>query len=218
MSQQDLSESILERFPMSQEPTLEHILFQHREALTTYEGLLRHWQKALNLVSSGTLDAFWDRHVRDSAQLLPFLDLEAPLGDCGSGAGFPGLILALLGAQAVHLIESDQRKCLFLEEVMRATGVRAHLHSRRFEHMTPDLFPGGLPRTWVARAFASIDQIFTWSEGLRTAGTRYVLLKGARADEEINDALKKWVFRVEKHPSLTHAGAFVVVLQEVARR
>ena len=190
----------------------------HRPQLELYEATLRRWQKSINLVSPSTLDTFWERHVMDSAQLLSFVDPTGPIGDLGSGAGFPGLVLAILGATEVHLIESDLRKGLFLEEVMRETRVRATLHRTRLEHMAPDVFGEAVPLTWTARAFAPIGQLLQWSWALQKPETRYVLLKGEKVQEEIDEALKKWVFRVEKHPSLTHAGGCIVVLSDVILR
>src|SRR3954463_8587665 len=95
-----------------------------RETMTTldtYATLLRKWQKAINLVSSATLEDIWRRHFLDSAQLVPLLpEGDGPVVDLGSGAGFPGLVVALLSGRPTQLIESDQRKAAFLGEVARA--------------------------------------------------------------------------------------------------
>src|SRR5437588_12718613 len=90
--------------------------------LDAYAELLRQWSPRINLVAASTLDDLWRRHVLDSAQLFPLLPPGAhSLIDLGSGAGFPGLVLAILGVPAVELIESDARKCAFLREAARGT-------------------------------------------------------------------------------------------------
>src|SRR3954468_3465351 len=92
-------------------------------ALETYAGLLRKWQKAINLVSAATLDDLWRRHFLDSAQILPLLPTGlGQIVDLGSGACFPGLVLALLSGRPTKLVESDKPKPSFLGELSRAPG------------------------------------------------------------------------------------------------
>src|SRR5918912_3476535 len=96
------------------------------DRLAAYLDLLRRWQRTINLVGAATLDDPWRRHLLDSAQLLRFLpEGVRRLVDLGSGAGLPGLALAILGVPEVHLIESDRRKAAFLREAARATGAAA---------------------------------------------------------------------------------------------
>ena len=96
------------------------------ERLRIYEALLRKWQAKINLVGPATLDDAWRRHFLDSAQLFPLLPANAQVVvDLGSGAGFPGLVLAVMGVPTVHLIESDLRKAAFLREVARETATPA---------------------------------------------------------------------------------------------
>ena len=86
-----------------------------------YAELLKHWQKKINLIGSNTTDSLWERHFLDSAQLMRCIpkNLESgPVYDIGSGAGFPGLVLAIMGLKHMHLVDSDSRKCVFLNEVV----------------------------------------------------------------------------------------------------
>jgi 16S rRNA (guanine527-N7)-methyltransferase len=162
--------------------------------LVAYERLLRQWQKAVNLVAPATLGAVWRRHFADSAQLVRL----APPGirswiDLGSGAGFPGLVAAVMlagtpsaratptlppassaraggrgeGSGPVHftLIESDARKSAFLREVARQTGVTVDILSRRAESATTSVNKD-LPRVVSARALAPLDRLLDLAEPL----------------------------------------------------
>jgi 16S rRNA (guanine527-N7)-methyltransferase len=178
-----------------------------------YRALLEKWQKSLNLVGPQTLSDILERHFQDSAQLLPFLPPLAPLGDMGSGAGFPGIVLALAGGNHVHLIESDGRKALFLEEVIRLTQAPATVHPVRLE-----TYEGPPLETWVARAFAPLDKLLKLLSPHLCPRTRLVLLKGRKAQEEVEHARREWQFQVEFHPSLTHSEGKIVILTEVCKR
>src|SRR3546814_14483358 len=105
------------------------------EKFEAYGALLTKWNRAINLVSPRSLEDLWRRHFLDSAQLrrhLPELpgDAARVILDVGAGAGFPGLVLALLGCALVHLVEADQRKAQFLREAVRVTGAAAEVHAR----------------------------------------------------------------------------------------
>lgn len=184
--------------------------------LERYAELLIKWNKSINLVSRDSLKDLWRRHFLDSAQLLqhvpPTFDGQAPvIVDLGSGAGFPGLILALLGAGNVHLIESDQRKCAFLREVARATGCHVTIHNKRIEQIEP--FRADLV---TARAFAALDELlpYAWpflssqrvsertlpDSGVFPRG-QLLLLKGKTADKELTEAGKRWNMRIERFSS-----------------
>ena len=104
------------------------------DRLTLYLELLERWQPAINLVGPATLADPWRRHLLDSAQLVAHLPARRPLlVDLGSGAGFPGMVLAILGAGPVTLIESDRRKAQFLREVARATATDVTIRAERIE-------------------------------------------------------------------------------------
>jgi 16S rRNA (guanine527-N7)-methyltransferase len=107
------------RESFAHETGLSNVSRESLDKLTHYLALLEKWQRAVNLVSPSTLPDAWNRHFVDSAQLGALLDEEKTvLFDFGSGAGFPGMALAILYPQlAVHLVESDQKKCSFLSTV-----------------------------------------------------------------------------------------------------
>jgi 16S rRNA (guanine527-N7)-methyltransferase len=195
-------------------------------ALATYDSLLRRTQRAVNLVGAATLGDVWRRHFLDSAQLLPLL--PAPAGracvvlDVGSGAGFPGLVLAILSATVpgapaleVHLVEANARKCGFLREAARRTGIRVVLHGGRVE----DLAPFAVDAI-VARAVAPVARILGLAAGfLELPGARpmVLLLKGRRAPQELTEARKHWKMRAESVPSITDPSGIVLRLKDIAR-
>ncbi|TXH39274.1 MAG: 16S rRNA (guanine(527)-N(7))-methyltransferase RsmG [Rhodospirillaceae bacterium] len=175
-----------------------------RARLETYAALLVKWQKAINLVGPATLPDLWRRHMLDSAQLLPLLpDGEGVLTDLGSGAGFPGLVLAAMTGRQVHLIDSDVRKCAFLRETAQAMGVgdRVVVHAQRFDALAA--WPSAVI---TARACAGLDDLLSHSAPFATAETVFLLLKGAKVDEELTAAAKHWTMAVERHPSIANAG------------
>lgn len=185
-------------------------------ALEIYAGLLRKWQKAINLVSGGTLDDLWRRHFLDSAQLMPLLpEGDGQLVDLGSGAGFPGLILALMSGRPTHLIESDQRKAAFLGEVARATGCagRVQIHAARVEALKPWAAP-----VITARALADLGQLLDWAAPFMTADTVCIFPKGAKAEEELTAALRVWKITVERRRSVTDPTGLILRLSQLEKR
>ena len=170
-----------------------------RDRLAAYEATLRKWQPRINLVGPSTLPDAWRRHFLDSAQLLPLLPEGARvLVDLGSGAGFPGLVLAVLGVPEVHLIESDSRKCAFLREAARAAGARVTVHNTRIEAA-----PAMDADVVTARALAPLTELLGWAH--RFIGTRGVGLfpKGQSVEEELTATTKFWKMRTERFDSRT---------------
>lgn len=199
-----------------------------RGAFERYETLLKTWQKAVNLVGRGTLGDIGHRHFLDSAQLLPLIPPNpggAPvrLLDIGSGAGFPGLVLAILAAKEdsfglrleVHLVESNARKCAFLREVARATGTAVDIHRSRVEDLAPfpvDIITArGLAR--LPRLLALIEPFFG-HPGRSPLG---LFLKGRTVDEELTQARKQWKMRVESIASMTDPEGVVLRIEDVVR-
>lgn len=185
-------------------------------ALETYAALLVKWQARINLVAKDTLPDLWRRHFLDSAQLLPLLPPgEAPITDLGSGAGFPGLILAIMTGRQVHLVDSDERKGAFLLEGARQTGVlgRVTIHTTRIEAATA--WPAPIV---TARALASLRQLLDWAEPYLTPASTCLFLKGARADEELTEAARIWTMQAKRHGSLTDSSGVILELSHLQRR
>lgn len=192
--------------------------------LELYADLLRTWQKTINLVAPSTLPDVWQRHFADSAQLVAVANVgpEAKWVDIGSGAGFPGLVVAMLrneaaGAVPVTLVESDSRKAAFLREVARRTAVAVDIRAKRIES---DATRFNLPATEVvsARALAPLARLLDLASPYLAAGGRAVFLKGREWEREIAEASTEWRFDVETRASVTDPEARVLVLGDIARR
>lgn len=164
-----------------------------------YEAELRRWQSRINLVGPSTLPDLWRRHFLDSAQLSAHLPESAhTLVDLGSGAGFPGLVLAILGVPDVHLIESDTRKAAFLREAARAAGVAVTVHARRIESV-----PAIYADVVTARALAPLTDLLAWAHPFVGSKGVALFLKGQHVEEEIGDATRCWTMAVERLSSRT---------------
>jgi 16S rRNA (guanine527-N7)-methyltransferase len=183
------------------------------ERLEAYAVLLIAWSARINLVGRTTLDDLWRRHFLDSAQLLPLFpsDVES-LVDLGSGAGFPGLVLAILGVRGVELIEADSRKAAFLREAARVTGADITIRGCRIEAVAPHEVD-----VLTARGCAPLDRLLVLGERFIGQRTTCLFLKGVHADEELTEAGKAWRMSVSRHPSRADPGGSVLLLQQVVR-
>ena len=183
------------------------------ERLSVYLDLLRRWQTAINLVGPATLADPWRRHLLDCAQLAAHVPAPAAnLVDLGSGAGLPGMVLAVLGVRGVHLIEADRRKAQFLREVARATGTPATIHPERVEQIQ------GWPADVVtARAFAPLPRLLELADRFLTYDSVCLLLKGKSVERELTDASAGWHMRSETLPSLSEPTGTVLKLRGICR-
>lgn len=173
-----------------------------RRRLEDYAALLLKWNKTHNLIGKSTEADIWNRHILDSAQLMSYLPEDAEsLLDLGSGAGFPGVVLAVLGAGNVHLVESNLKKAAFLEEAARVTGAKVSVHACRVESLPP--FPVSVV---TARAFAPLDRLLEMAEPFLNERSELLLLKGNRFDEELRAAKKSWRFEESRFPSALKHG------------
>jgi 16S rRNA (guanine527-N7)-methyltransferase len=188
-----------------------------RETLARFEAyaeLLKRWSGRINLVSGNALHDPWRRHFLDSAQLLPFLPSNAQsLVDLGSGAGFPGLVLAILGVPGVALVEADARKCAFLREAARIAAAPITIHNTRAEAMTP------CPADVVtARGCAPLDRLLVLSQWFIGPKTVCLFLKGAGVAEELTAARRAWTMTVSLHPSWSDPRGAILSLEQIAPR
>ena len=181
------------------------------ELFACYGELLVKWQSKINLVSGKTLDDIWLRHFLDSAQLFRLLPAKnKSILDVGSGAGFPGLVLVLMGARNVTLIESDTKKCMFLREVLRQTGKRANIVNCRIEeygHREFDIV--------TARALAPMERLLSYVKPYFGAHTKGLFPKGEQVDEELTKAMKQWKLEVSRVPSITSNTGVILVVEKI---
>jgi 16S rRNA (guanine527-N7)-methyltransferase len=186
------------------------------EKLHLLERELRRWQAIKNLVGPATLDRIWDRHIVDSLQLLSLAPDAKTWLDLGSGAGFPGLVLAIAGAERglkVHLVESNSRKCAFLRHISRLTGAGATVHEARLETVIPGFV--GQADVVSARALAALPQLLEWTEPLLKAGTIGLFPKGRDAETELTEARKRWTFEADILPSQTDSEARILRITSI---
>jgi len=180
------------------------------DRLELYLELLRRWQRRINLVGRGTLEDPWRRHFLDSAQLFNLLPAGQPqVLDVGSGAGFPGLVLAIMGAENVTLVDSDKRKCAFLREAARITRTRVSIHADRIEALH-----GRIPQpdVIVARAFAPLPLLLNRIKLFLKPNLLCLFLKGRRAEEELTAIQDTWQFQMNRIPSITDPSGIILRL------
>ena len=201
------------------------------ERLKIYADLLERWQKTINLVAPKTLGDAWQRHFADSAQLWAFVPSDAKfLMDVGSGAGFPGLVLAILAAEKrpvninpglyplhVTLVESDTRKAAFLRDVARQTGIAVDIMSSRIESITNSVNVRSVD-VITSRALAPLLRLFDLLEPLFKPETVALFPKGRNVGDEVEDARRAWSFDLQLESSLTEADARIAVIHHLKRK
>ena len=180
------------------------------EQLKAYAGLLVRWQARINLVAPASLPDLWRRHMLDSAQLLTLMPPSARrLIDLGSGAGFPGLVLAILGVPEVHLVEADSRKCAFLREAARVAGLsEVTVHNRRIESLPTEAY-----EVVTARALAPLPELLRLASRFIGPSTVCLFPKGRRVHEELIRAPETVRMRLSQIPSRTDPGATILRLE-----
>lgn len=183
--------------------------------LTIYHKLLLKWQRAINLVGPKTVQNAWARHFKDSAQILKYIpEGSYTLVDLGSGAGFPAAVLGIMNPNlSVHAIESDERKAQFIKTVSRETSVDIKVHDERIESVQLD----SVPDIVTARALADLKTLMEMCRVWLAANPalKLLLLKGAKADEEILEAQKFFNFEIVSYPSLTDGSASVLLITNI---
>lgn len=188
------------------------------QALDLYVTQLTRWQTVKNLVGPATLAEVWQRHVADALQLLTIAPEARRWLDLGSGAGIPGLILAIAGKQRgdfhVELVESNARKCAFLSDTARLTGAPVTVHNARIESVIGQR--SGIDIV-CARALAPLTQLLAWSEPLLTSGTVGLFPKGRDAAAELTEAEDAWTFTRDLIPSRTDSQARIVRVTSLSR-
>ncbi|MSO64706.1 MAG: 16S rRNA (guanine(527)-N(7))-methyltransferase RsmG [Alphaproteobacteria bacterium] len=180
------------------------------DQLRAHVDLLRKWQTRINLIGDRTALDVWNRHVMDSAQLFPFIRVGSSIADVGSGAGFPGLVLSIMGLPNVSLIESDTRKAVFLREAIRITGAPASVLNRRVDDLESAPFD-----VIVARAFAPLARLLASVARLIGPSTALLLLKGQDIESELTEASKYWKMTTEVLSSATDPSGRILLIREI---
>jgi 16S rRNA (guanine527-N7)-methyltransferase len=177
--------------------------------LESYFGLLEKWQRRINLVANSTLADAWQRHILDSAQLARFYPPNTKkILDVGSGAGFPGLVLAILGGVEVDLVESDQRKAIFLSTVISSLGLTAKVYNQRIEAL-----PNLAPDVVTARALAPVPKLLKLIENQLSPDLVCLFLKGAKVEDELTNLQSYSSMIATSYPSLSGQNGVILELK-----
>ena len=183
-----------------------------------YQTLVK-WQKSINLISNSSLENAWERHFLDSAQLYNFTKkIRGNILDLGSGAGFPGVILAMMGSQNINVVESDQKKCTFMREVARITGIKISIHNCRIEDLNfidPNLI--------VCRALAPLNKLIIYVENHMIKNNsnkvkmpKMLFLKGKMYNEEINKLKETRKIEYKVYPSITDNHGKILYIKNIS--
>jgi 16S rRNA (guanine527-N7)-methyltransferase len=192
------------RFDVSRETLLER-----------YAAILREESKRQNLIAASTLDQLWNRHLIDSAQLVPLADVDGPWIDIGSGAGLPGIVAAILTDREVTLVEPRTKRAEFLRSTARALGLaNVTVAASRIETHKPAKRAAIIS----ARAVAPLYELFAGAAHCTDSSTVWLLPKGRNAESEVEATRGAWqgVFHVE--PSITSPDSGIVIARKVRPR
>ena len=183
--------------------------------LEAYRALLSEWNGQMNLVGPSALAQFWPRHVYDSAQLLALAPDALVWADIGAGAGFPGVILAILlkgqaGAK-VHLIDSLAKRCRFLSAVLEALALPAEVHNARAEELSLKV------DIVTARAVAPLVKLLEYGRPYLSKGATGLFLKGQDVGSELTEATRYWKFEAHLTESLSHTEGQILQVKGLKR-
>jgi 16S rRNA (guanine527-N7)-methyltransferase len=199
-------EEVFKRFDVSRES---------QARLKLYADLLRKWQAQINLVGSDTIPFLWERHIADSLQLRVYIGKgEKTIVDLGSGAGLPGLVLALAHPEyRVTLIESNGKKAAFLKEVARRAEISVHIIQARAENVDSEPFRSAAPII-TSRAVAPLHRLLGLAAPFLKTG-RALVHKGQDAGAELTEAMKSWRIVYIRHPSVIDSRGVILEILEV---
>jgi 16S rRNA (guanine527-N7)-methyltransferase len=182
--------------------------------LASYRDLLLRWNTRINLISAETVGEIDQRHIADCAQLQPLLPPEGPIGDFGSGAGLPGLVLAIMQPEReIHMVESDKRKAAFLVEAsaqLKLPMVRVHACRAENARLPP-------LSAITARALAPLVALLPYAAKFLAPGGVAIFPKGRTAEKELTEAAQGWHFTLERFPSATNPEATILRLSNIHR-
>jgi 16S rRNA (guanine527-N7)-methyltransferase len=182
------------------------------ERLAVLVDLLARWRTMTNLISEASFASVWTRHIADTAQILGLAPNARRWVDMGSGAGFPGLVIAIqlagVPGAVVHLIESDRRKCAFLREAARATGAAAQIHAERVESV--DAAHLGPVDAITARAFAPLPLTIKLAKVWLEQGATGVFPRGRSGQDQLEALDLDPTYRVQVLPSAVDAEAAIL--------
>jgi 16S rRNA (guanine527-N7)-methyltransferase len=186
------------------------------DRLAIFVALLDRWRQKTNLISNSTFATVWTRHIADSAQLSALAPDAKRWVDMGSGAGFPGLVIAIqlagVPGALVHCIESDGRKCAFLRDAARATGAAVTIHPQRVEAIEPKSL--GTVDAVTARAFAPLPLTLELARPWMERGAIAVFPRGESAKDQIAALPEAWAYAIEPLQSVVNPKAAILRIRQ----
>ncbi len=195
-----------------------HVSRETFERLKVCQKLLSEWQERFNLVGKNTLDDAWNRHFLDSAQLFKFIPENAEtLYDLGSGAGFPGMVLAIMAAEKtpylnISLIESTAKKTLYLNELKKQTAINVNIVNDRIENL-----PSVKVDVITSRALTALDNLLGYAHRFCKASTVCIFPKGRKYAEEIELARRRWKFDCRIEDSEQSAEGKILIITNLSK-
>lgn len=180
--------------------------------LKDYVNLVKKWNRKTGLVQIETLDTIWERHILDCLQIIPHLpNKKAAILDIGTGGGFPGILLAIAGYMKVNLCESNIRKVVFLEEVIRQLNLPTKIINQRVENISESY------DYITSRACAKLGMLLRYMNNVsRETGSIGIFLKGKTVEMEVEEAQQEWVFDLELIPSITAKESKIIIVRNLA--
>jgi 16S rRNA (guanine527-N7)-methyltransferase len=196
---------------------LSHVSRETLARLKIHAEMLLDWNRRQNLVSEGSLVDLWRRHFWDSAQLVPYVPISATsLVDLGSGAGFPGLVIAEIFRERpgfrVVLYEATAKKCRFLEAVARRLDLPAEVRQGRIEDAAPEIFD-----CITARACAPLSKLLVYAQRFWARESVALLLKGQNVEVELTESHKSWRMQAARHQSRSDSSGVILEIRELHR-
>lgn len=189
------------------------------DKLKIYQSMLNDWQQKFNLVSKSTLEDAWNRHFLDSVQLIQYIpDTARVLYDFGSGAGFPGMVIAAVAAEKlpklkVNLVESTSKKTVYLNAVKEKLGIDVAIHNDRIEKL-----PIEKADVITSRALASLSELLEYSYRFCHKGSVCIFPKGKKYSEELAEAHKKWRFKCRVEPSMQSDEGRILIITDLSKK
>ena len=185
------------------------------EKLKTYLNLIKIWQKKFNLISQKSFESIWERHFLDSYQILKLIGNKKRILDIGSGAGFPAIVCAICSNNNFDLVEINQKKCNFLNEVKDIIGIKnIFIHHSRIENLKIinnfDYIS--------ARAVTSLDKLLKYSFKFYKNGMHCIFLKGKTVSKEIEIAKKKFDFDFKSVNSITNKDGKILLIKNINKK
>jgi len=187
------------------------------ESLEKYVELLLAWQKRINLIGPSTVHTVWTRHILDAVQLIPLLPSGTScIADLGSGAGIPGLVVAIAMSIKAHLYESNGKKIAFLKEAIRRTHAGAEVHQVRLESLANQNHVPVVDAV-TARALAPLHVLLDYAAPFMARGARAYFHKGQDIEQELTEATKYWRIQSVRHASRTDSRGVILEVTEAIR-